>query len=193
GFPVGLFAATLSAVCLWFFVLPSGLFPASYIVVGNLIVFTTSFFIVAFLGAHYRSLRLSAEADKQRVEFMMRELRHRVQNILAVVQGMSRQIAKRSPDLKTYQASLDERLASLGRTHDVLVRKNWTNVDLSELISTHVYAFNNPGEFSMAGEVILLEPLAAEQLGIALYELASNCVKYGAWKQGGKVSIEWKV
>jgi two-component sensor histidine kinase len=66
-------------------------------------------------------------------------------------------------------------------------------VDLSELISTHVYAFNNPGEFSMAGEVILLEPLAAEQLGIALYELASNCVKYGAWKQGGKVSIEWKV
>jgi two-component sensor histidine kinase len=193
GLTVGLFAAVLSTVCLWFFVLPSRLFPASYVVVGNLIVFGTSFVIVAILAAHYRSLRLKAEADKRRIEFMMQELRHRVKNILAVVQGMSRQIAKRSHDLNTYRDALDERLSSLGRTHDVLVRRNWEKVELSELISTHISVFNTPGELSMAGEVILLEPLAAEQLGIALYELASNCIKYGAWKLAGKVTIEWRV
>jgi two-component sensor histidine kinase len=75
----------------------------------------------------------------------------------------------------------------------ILVKRNWTAVSLSDLIAAHVSAFNNPGELSVVGEVILLEPVAAEQLGLALYELASNCIKYGAWKQAGNASIEWSV
>jgi two-component sensor histidine kinase len=91
------------------------------------------------------------------------------------------------------QEAFDERLASLGRTHDILATRNWTAVSLSELIGAHISVFNNPGELSLTGEAISLEPVAAEQLGLALYELASNCIKYGAWKQAGKVSIGWKV
>src|SRR5439155_1177584 len=183
----------ISAVSLWFFVLPHSLFPVSYLAVANLGVFTASFIIIAILAARYRALRLKAEADKRHIDFMMQELRHRVKNTLAVVQGMSRQIAKRSPDLESYQEAFDERLASLGRTHDILATRNWTAVSLSELIRAHISVFNNPGELSMTGEAASLEPAAAEQLGLALYELASNCIKYGAWKQAGKVSIEWKV
>jgi len=193
GFSVGLFAAILSAVSLWFFVLPHRLFPVSYLALANLGVFTASFIIVAILASRYRALRLKAEADKRHIDFMMQELRHRVKNILAVVQGMSRQIAKRSTDLESYQEAFDERLSSLGRTHDMLAKRNWTAVSLSELIGAHISVFDHHGELSITGAVTLLEPVAAEQLGLALYELASNCIKYGAWKQAGKVSLEWKV
>jgi len=124
---------------------------------------------------------------------MMDELRHRVKNILAVVQGMSWQIAKRSANLESYQEAFNERLVTLARTHDILVKRNWTAVSLLDLIAAHIGAFNNAGELSVAGEVTFLEPVAAEQLGLALYELASNCIKYGAWKQAGNVSIEWSV
>src|SRR5204863_3164530 len=164
----------LSAASLWFFVLPNRLSPISYLAVANLAVFTASFLIVAILAARYRALRLKAEADKRHIDFMMQELRHRVKNILAVIQGMSRQIAKRSVDLESYQKAFDERLASLGRTHDILAKRNWTAVSLSELIEAHIRVFNNPGELSVTGEAISIEPVAAEQLGLALYELASN-------------------
>jgi signal transduction histidine kinase len=115
GLPVGLFAAALSAVCLWFFVLPHGLFPISYLAVGNLAVFTASFILVAILAAQYRVLRLKSDADRQHIAFMMDELRHRVKNILAVIQGMSRQIAKRSSDLESYQEAFTKRLMALAR------------------------------------------------------------------------------
>src|SRR5207302_2827923 len=120
GFSVGLFAAILSATSLWFFVLPHNLFPISYLAIANLAVFTASFIVIAFLAARYRALRLKAEADRRHINFMMQELRHRVKNMLAVIQGISRQIAKRSPNLESYQEAFDERLASLGRTHDIL-------------------------------------------------------------------------
>jgi two-component sensor histidine kinase len=193
GFSVGLFAAILSATSLWFFVLPHNLFPVSYLAIANLAVFTASFIVIAFLAARYRALRLKAEADKRHIDFMMQELRHRVKNMLAVIQGISRQIAKRSPNLESYQEAFDERLASLGRTHDILATRNWTAVSVSELIEAHISVFNNPGELSVNGDAVSLEPVAAEQLGLALYELASNCIKYGAWKQAGRVSIEWQV
>ena len=194
GLPVGLFAAALSVICLWFFAItPTSKFSLGYIDAAILIAYAISFVIVVALAAHYRTLRIKAETEKARNDLMLQELNHRVKNLLTVIQGMSHQIAKRTEGVQEFQGALDERLASLASTHQLLVTKNWQSIRIRDLLAIQVTPFVNPTEIDVLGQAIQLEPIAAEQLGLAFHELASNCVKYGAWKYGGKVSVAWKV
>jgi two-component sensor histidine kinase len=110
-----------------------------------------------------------------------------------VILGISRQIAKRTHDINEFQDAFYERIQSLAQSHDLLVKQNWQSVCVEELITAQLAALNNPQHIKFEGETVLLNPTATAQLGLALYELGSNSVKYGAWKHGGDVSVSWKV
>jgi len=126
--------------------------------------------------------------------FVMRELSHRSKNLLAVIQAMVGNSLRMSPDPEQFKASLTERLAGLARSHDLLVQTDWSRVGLKELLKSHINAFDDPADsrLSMSGPKVLLSPQAAQHLGMAFHELATNALKYGALSRpAGRVTIRW--
>jgi two-component sensor histidine kinase len=101
-----------------------------------------------------------------------------------------------SPDPRQFQESFTERLAGLARSHDLLVKTDWSSVALNELIHTQLSAFDDPkrSRVSAHGPKVLLSPQTAQHMGMAFHELATNALKYGALSvPRGRVDIEWSL
>jgi len=50
------------------------------------------------------------------------------------------------------------------------------------------------GQADVAGPALVLPPMAAQALGLAMHELATNAVKHGALSQpAGKLAVNWQV
>lgn len=137
-----------------------------------------------------------ALADASRdIQLYMREISHRSKNLLAIVQAISRQTQRSSPDLATFSRRFDNRLQSLARSHDLLVDRNWSGVLVHDLVSAQLASFLEPGDgrVRLAGTPVLLNPAASQHIGLAIHELATNATKYGALSVAeGRVHIEWK-
>ena len=123
----------------------------------------------------------------------MREVNHRSKNLLAVVQSIAHQMA-RGADPATFAARFSERLAGLASSQDLLVRSQWKGVDLAG--ARHLPACALPASHRLAhplsGEPLQISANAAQNLGMALHELATNAAKYGALSgDGGEVTIRW--
>src|SRR5262249_46520455 len=129
------------------------------------------------------------------LNFVMRELSHRSKNLLAVVQAMARQTMQHSATFEDFEGRFMGRLHGLARSHDVLVRQDWTGATIRELVRAQLAPFVREDGMSVeaAGENLMLKPDAVQNLGFALFELATNAVKYGALaSQTGKISIRWE-
>ncbi len=126
--------------------------------------------------------------------FVMRELAHRSKNLLAIIQAIARQTSRTSLDIDDFNGRFGERLASLGRSQDLLVQKNWQGVSMGDLVSAQLAAFIDISEprVTTCGPPLLLSADAAQNLGMALHELATNASKHGALSvPTGRVRIEW--
>ena len=128
------------------------------------------------------------------LRLLMRELTHRSKNLLAVIQAMARQTARHSGTIESFLDHFSARLQGLARSHDLLVQEGWHGASLLELIRTQLghYLDQAQPQISVEGPAILLRPEAAQSLGLALHELATNAAKYGALSgPDGRVSITW--
>jgi PAS domain S-box-containing protein len=137
--------------------------------------------------------RKRAEAH---VRFIMKELSHRTKNLMAVVQTISWQTARQSLDLEDFEQRFTHRVEALGRSQDLLVKRDWRGVVLEELVRAQLEPFLDRTEERLAtqGPALLLMPAAAQDLGLALHELATNASKYGALSvPSGKIEIGWRI
>ena len=126
---------------------------------------------------------------------LMAEVNHRAKNLLAVVQAVARQTA-RSHNPATFVDRLTRRIASLTASHDLLVKDQWQGVDLLELVEGQLAHFGSlfGGRVSFDGPTLRLGGDAAQAIGMALHELATNAGKYGAlFNAEGCVRISWTV
>ena len=145
------------------------------------------------------TLAAAAEQRKQaedHLRFLMRELSHRTKNVMAVVQAISWQTARQSLDLKDFEQRFAQRLEALTRSQDLLMKRDWRGVVLEDLVRSQLEPFlDRPNErLTMHGPALLLKPAAAQDLGLALHELATNASKYGALSvPTGKIEIGWTV
>jgi PAS domain S-box-containing protein len=133
--------------------------------------------------------------EEQRLQFIMREMSHRSKNLLAVVQGMVRQAMASVPDMDTFERSFSERLQGLARSHDLLVGRNWQGASIAELVDAQlaIVKRTNAAQISVQGPDIVLVPEAAQSLGLALHELATNALKHGALsRDDGTIKVSWR-
>jgi PAS domain S-box-containing protein len=136
--------------------------------------------------------------ERKRVEkhlrMVMRELSHRTKNLLAVIVAMVRQTARNSTDVAVLQSQLIQRLQSLSASHDLLVAEDWTGASLEELIRAVLQPFTGAASeaLELRGAPVFVNATAAQNLGLALHELATNAAKYGALStSAGRLRITW--
>ena len=125
----------------------------------------------------------------------MRELTHRSKNLLAVVQAMAHQTAASSVDVQAFHRDFEKRLRGLAKSHDLLVRRNWEGAPIDDLVSSQLALLGgtDADRIAIEGAAVTLVPEAAQYLGVALHELATNAAKYGALATpAGKVQVAWQ-
>jgi PAS domain S-box-containing protein len=131
------------------------------------------------------------KAAQARLSLMARELDHRANNLLAVMQGLLR--LTRAETLDEYRAAVEGRFASLARANGLIAERRWTAVDLRTLVEEELHAFSDH-RIAVDGPAIELRPASAQCLGMVLHELATNAVKYGALSGGsGDVRVRWSL
>jgi two-component sensor histidine kinase len=114
--------------------------------------------------------------------------------LLAVIQAMARQTARHAGSVDSFLTQFGARLQALAASHDLLVRESWYGASLGELIRSQLggYLEGSANQVSIEGPSIALKPEAAQNLGLALHELAVNAVEFGALSvPSGRVSITW--
>jgi len=136
--------------------------------------------------------------ERQRYEehlaFTLRELSHRTKNMLAVVQGLTRMIARRADDISDFELRLRGCIQALAYSHDLLVQHDWQGATLEELLRVQLAPFGgiDSGRFLVGGPAVYLRPQAMQSLGLIMHELATNATKHGALSNpAGSVAIGW--
>jgi two-component sensor histidine kinase len=129
----------------------------------------------------------------ERQRLLVEELNHRVKNNLSIVQAIARQTLRPEYCRPDVRAEFDSRLIALSSAHEVLTRKSWEDVELTELIANLLRALGIPGErVRIHGSGLTVRAEAATTLTLAMHELATNALKYGALSVGsGSVNITW--
>lgn len=138
-------------------------------------------------------------SDRRRFEDVQRqlsrELNHRSKNLLAIVQSIIRHTIASSPP-QEFLLRINERLQALSANQDLLVENFWRGADLAVLLAAQLRQV--PGlpleRVETAGEPLFLTPGAAQTLGIAFHELATNALRFGALSApGGTVAVSWRL
>ncbi|WP_417770494.1 MASE1 domain-containing protein [Stappia sp.] len=124
---------------------------------------------------------------------LMREVNHRSKNLLAIVQVVARQTAKHSSE--NFLHTFNDRLQALAANQDILVHNEWKRVGLADLVTGQLKHFEAVADrVKLSGPPILVSPAAAQALGMAVHEMATNAAKYGSLsKEAGQVDISWAV
>jgi two-component sensor histidine kinase len=135
-------------------------------------------------------------AHENEIRFLMREVAHRSKNQLTVVSSIAKQTARHARTFAGFQDSFQKRIQGLARSTDLLIAGGVAGVELRELIDAQLEPFR-PSEASRVevnGVDFRLSNQAAQTLGLALHELATNAAKYGAFSiTEGRLNVSWKV
>jgi PAS domain S-box-containing protein len=131
---------------------------------------------------------------EQRQKTLIDELNHRVKNTLATVQSLAAQTARHSATVDAFARSFEARLIGLARAHDLLSKRHWQNAPLDLLVHEILTAFAPLDRAHIVGKALAVRPRAALALTMAVNELATNAMKYGALStESGELGIAWDV
>lgn len=159
-------------------------------------------FVSSALGAQSDGRRLfisvaldvtDQKAYEERIKLLMGEARHRVKNVLALVLAIARQTAAK--DRQEFIERYSARIQALAANQDVLGRYDWQRIDMDRLVKAQLEPFADliGNRITLKGPGVQLNAAAAEAIGLALHELATNAAKYGALSAAaGRIDVEWR-
>ncbi|MGJ0507960.1 MAG: HWE histidine kinase domain-containing protein [Methylocystis sp.] len=127
---------------------------------------------------------------------MNMELHHRVNNSLAMIQGIANITARTATDFAGFRSSFSDRIQCLSRLSTLLVKKSWTETPMNELVATALATDSVAlrDRIVISGEDVELRSEVALALGMALHELLSNAERHGALStEDGRVAVDWRV
>lgn len=137
-----------------------------------------------------------SEARPKREDTLLTELQHRVRSTLATTRMIARRSADTSDSLEDYVAHLDGRLAALARVQNAAIRDPRAGIELNMLVGDEL---TSAGEavgtrVRFEGPTVMLHPRAADPFALALHELTTNAIKFGALSsRQGRLRITWEI
>lgn len=132
--------------------------------------------------------------SEERSEFMMRELDHRVKNLLAIILSIAEITSRSNTDIEGYKNDFRGRLESMARTHNLLAQTQWSGMDLRALIEEEILSFAPEEAIAVAGPSLTVSPTAAQSLAMFLHELTANAFKHGALSRDeGRIEVRWSI
>lgn len=130
-------------------------------------------------------------AEEQR-ETLVAELDHRVKNVLAAVQSLAAQSARRASSLEGFLKAFTGRLKSMASAHALLTATRWRGASMQNIATAELSGMA-PGQTHWSGADVMLTPRAAGAMALALHELAINALKFGALSaDAGRVDVRWR-
>jgi two-component sensor histidine kinase len=189
----------------FFFVTPRlGFLPENLTHGLNLTVTTSALLVVLWLAARYRSTMLSRAQERLQAEehlrVLVREVDHRANNLLAVVQSIINLTKAEGPEARTLKRDVLGRVGALARAHQLLSDTRWRGAKLETLVEEELRPYTHgdgdgDGDAPRAlaqGPSMPLSPAEAEAIAMAVHELATNAAKYGAFSAPtGRVEVTW--
>lgn len=133
---------------------------------------------------------------EEHLRLLINELNHRVKNTLTTVQSITTQSLRNAETAAAARDAVEGRLFALSRAHDVLTRENWDGAYLREVVHRALEPFQaaRGDRFDVSGTDIRLPPRIALALAMAIQELGTNAMKYGALSsEDGRITIDWSV
>lgn len=176
----------------------SSLLRASTIILGVGSFFTVLLGILIWLVATRREAaiaQLAEAAEQNKVRLvLLRELNHRVKNVMATVVSLASLSRRYATTVDEYYEDFSARVSALSSAHTVLIQSEWHGARIRDLIQaeSEAYGHVNSDRFTLSGPELELRPSAALTLGLAFHELTTNAAKYGALSNDvGRISIKW--
>lgn len=150
---------------------------------------------IDYIGFHADNITREVEARALK-DAIAAELQHRVKNTLALVQTVARQTARNYPDIDAFLDTFDDRIVSLAQTHALLTGTNWDGLTFDALVTEQFQAHRDllGDRVILDGPALLLSSSEAQALSMAVHELITNAMKYGALSGNiGVLRIEWRI
>jgi two-component sensor histidine kinase len=136
---------------------------------------------------------------QNRQEVLLAELQHRTRNLLSIVQAIAGQTLRSVSSMEQFAAEFVGRLRTLGLVQKLLSTNADQGIALQELIEMELDAHGQPhreddSKITLQGPPVELVPETVQLLALAVHELTTNALKYGALAQPqGRLNIVWSV
>ncbi|WP_146590747.1 HWE histidine kinase domain-containing protein [Puniceibacterium confluentis] len=148
---------------------------------------------IQYMVQNAQDVTLKVQAERLR-DAIAAEMQHRVGNILSLVSVIARRTAGSARDLEDFLARFEGRVQALSRTHSYLSGTNWDRMTIGSILSRQLedHVATDEHQIVLDGSDIHLNAAEAQILTLAVHELTTNSVKYGALKcPEGRLAIRW--
>ncbi|MBW8637107.1 response regulator [Hoeflea sp. WL0058] len=131
---------------------------------------------------------------RERERIMIREIDHRARNVLAVTKSVIH--LTQAETIEEFRAKIEDRIASLSRSHSLLSSESWSDIDLATILRNELepYRESDLAVIEMDGPRVDLSAQMTQSLALIFHELTTNAAKYGPLSEsGGRLSIRWRM
>ncbi|HEY4123017.1 MAG TPA: HWE histidine kinase domain-containing protein [Rhizomicrobium sp.] len=132
---------------------------------------------------------------RDRREMVIGELRHRLKNLFTVIGSLAQSSKPRGePAVDLFITKLTGRLHTLSAAADLVMARGRTSLELRDVAQATLAPFmeERSSRISIEGSLLELSEETGGAIALAVHELATNAIKYGALSEpGGKVKLSW--
>jgi len=132
---------------------------------------------------------------RERRELVIGELRHRLKNLFTVIGSLAQSSRPRNaPEVDLFIGKLTGRLHALSAAADLVMARGRVSLELGEAVRATLAPFmeERSQRMSVEGPPLELQEETGAAIALAIHELATNAIKYGALSvPNGKVSLSW--